>query len=533
SGIFADSDNDGVCDADDQCPGSDDALIGTACDDGNECTTDDVYDANCGCSGTVIEGCGGCNYVSIDNNDFEGGWGIWNDGGSDVARVSNATYANSGTYFIQLRDNSGVESSATTDNLNLLAFGEVTINFSYYPRSMDNSNEGFWLQVSTNGGSTFTTIEEWNRDDEFANNQRYNETVVHDGVFSSNTQFRFRCDASGNSDWIYIDDVEITGCQGAVPDPTCTDGLQNGDEEGVDCGGASCDPCITCTDGIQNGDETGIDCGGSFCSPCSVGGCTYEVINNGTFESGWGIWNDGGSDARRSSNDASRANNGTYCFRIQDNTSTSVVTTDALNLVNYEELTIDFSFITSSMENNEDFWLQVSTDDGATYATAQSWAAGSDFSNNIRDAGNVVIDGPFTSDTRLRFRNDASTNNDRVYIDDVVVYGCLKSGARLIDPGLAIPEESVEEMKAMLSVVSIYPNPTSYVLNVNFEMTRSSEVEIRVMDVTGKLVMTNQLNSQEGQNKVQITTSDLPLGMYFLTMIAEDQIITKRFIVQR
>ena len=55
--------------------------------------------------------------------------------------------------------------------------------------------------------------------------------------------------------------------------PTCTDGVQNGDETGIDCGG-SCPPCdggATCTDGIQNGDETGVDCGGS-CPPCDGDG---------------------------------------------------------------------------------------------------------------------------------------------------------------------------------------------------------------------------------------------------------------------
>ncbi|MDC0304133.1 S8 family serine peptidase [Flavobacteriales bacterium] len=41
-----DTDNDGVCDTEDQCPGQDDALIGTACNDGNVCTTGDVYDTN-------------------------------------------------------------------------------------------------------------------------------------------------------------------------------------------------------------------------------------------------------------------------------------------------------------------------------------------------------------------------------------------------------------------------------------------------------------------------------------------------------
>ena len=37
---------------------------------------------------------------------------------------------------------------------------------------------------------------------------------------------------------------------GGGPDPTCDDGIQNGDETGVDCGG-SCTACPTCDDGIQ------------------------------------------------------------------------------------------------------------------------------------------------------------------------------------------------------------------------------------------------------------------------------------------
>jgi hypothetical protein len=31
------------------------------------------------------------------------------------------------------------------------------------------------------------------------------------------------------------------------------------------------DPPATCDDGIQNGDEEGIDCGGTFCEPCETG----------------------------------------------------------------------------------------------------------------------------------------------------------------------------------------------------------------------------------------------------------------------
>ena len=55
---------------------------------------------------------------------------------------------------------------------------------------------------------------------------------------------------------------------------TCTDGIQNQSETGVDCGGP-CTACPTCTDGIQNQSETGVDCGG----PC--GACPVICTGNG------------------------------------------------------------------------------------------------------------------------------------------------------------------------------------------------------------------------------------------------------------
>ncbi|NJN78333.1 MAG: right-handed parallel beta-helix repeat-containing protein [Saprospiraceae bacterium] len=80
---------------------------------------------------------------------------------------------------------------------------------------------------------------------------------------------------------------------------TCFDGLKNGDEMGIDCGG-KCSPCAngctdsnahnynatattddgtceTCSDGIQNGDETRIDCGGS-CAPCAALNCGCDFV---------------------------------------------------------------------------------------------------------------------------------------------------------------------------------------------------------------------------------------------------------------
>ena len=78
--------------------------------------------------------------------------------------------------------------------------------------------------------------------------------------------------------------------------PTCSDGIRNGAETGIDCGSSSdCGPCGTgqncdvasdcaslvcddvclapaCNDGVQNGSETGVDCGGADCNAqCIIG----------------------------------------------------------------------------------------------------------------------------------------------------------------------------------------------------------------------------------------------------------------------
>ena len=82
--------------------------------------------------------------------------------------------------------------------------------------------------------------------------------------------------------------------------PACPDGIKNGSETDIDCGGASCPKCAdgkgckvagdcanavclgsplacqpaSCNDNATNGTETDVDCGGSNCQPCALAkGC--------------------------------------------------------------------------------------------------------------------------------------------------------------------------------------------------------------------------------------------------------------------
>ncbi|MBX2875036.1 MAG: S8 family serine peptidase, partial [Saprospiraceae bacterium] len=299
---------DGIQNGDEEgvdCGGSNCAECVPTCNDGKqngEETGVDCGGPNCPICATCVDGiqngsetgvdCGGSDCVPCNDcleqlsfDDFDTDFGIWIDGGSDCRRSSvDAQFSvNEIGASVRLRDNSS-SSVVTTSNLNLSGYSRIRVNFSYLTVSMDNANEDFWLQVSTDGGSTFNTVEEWNLGDEFENEIRYDESIEINWTFSASTQFRFRCDASDNGDYVYIDNIAIIGCDGNPVEPTCTDGIQNGQETGVDCGGPDCPDCPTeptCDDGIQNGQETGVDCGGPDCPDCPTEPTCDDGIQNG------------------------------------------------------------------------------------------------------------------------------------------------------------------------------------------------------------------------------------------------------------
>ena len=53
----------------------------------------------------------------LDSENFEPGWGIWNDGGSDCDRTNSETP--NGTYSINIQDNSGTSSAMTTNDIDI------------------------------------------------------------------------------------------------------------------------------------------------------------------------------------------------------------------------------------------------------------------------------------------------------------------------------------------------------------------------------------------------------------------------------
>lgn len=141
---------------------------------------------------------------------FETGWDGWVDGGVDCARVS-STNSYEGSYSIQIRDNSGTASAMTSAAVDVSGYNELTLQFYFRAVSMENG-EDFWVRYFD--GSTWSTIAAYARGTNFNNNTFYVVTITMSSanyVFPTNAQFRFQCDASDDTDQIYIDAVTVTG----------------------------------------------------------------------------------------------------------------------------------------------------------------------------------------------------------------------------------------------------------------------------------------------------------------------------------
>lgn len=69
-------------------------------------------------------------------------------------------------------------------------------------------------------------------------------------------------------------------------------------------------------------------------------------------------------------------------------------------------------------------------------------------------------------------------------------------------------------------VGSVYPNPVQDVLNVTVSTSKSEIATVSILDVSGKLVQKETKSLGKGSSILQISTSQLPQGIYFLNVVS-------------
>ena len=76
---------------------------------------------------------------------------------------------------------------------------------------------------------------------------------------------------------------------------------------------------------------------------------------------------------------------------------------------------------------------------------------------------------------------------------------------------------------------SILPNPVQSMATVSLESTKNQSIDIEIVNIAGQIVeRKNNVQLQEGDNFVQLSTSDLVNGLYFVTVRNGNRLMTKK-----
>lgn len=104
---------------------------------------------------------------------------------------------------------------------------------------------------------------------------------------------------------------------------------------------------------------------------------------------------------------------------------------------------------------------------------------------------------------KFEFESDGGNN---IYIDDINIY----SGSASDDLIVGLDEQQA------IDRITLYPNPTEGDVTVRFDAANAQEVNMQVVDVTGKVINTSSVNANTGANMVVLGTDNFAPGMYFL-----------------
>jgi hypothetical protein len=308
----------------------------------------------------------------------------------------------------------------------------------------------------------------------------------------------------------YIDDIVQVG----APEPTCTDGVQNGNETGVDCGGPDCPVCPpSCTDGVQNGNETGVDCGGPDCPECPAADPTAGPETDAST----------GTDMYIYSGLSGNANESDFAgFNLVDfagGVTISEPVLDGNKVIKLENLDFTGSGLGLNF-NATGAYTFVHLQYYATTATAFNFSLVDDSLSQTVCCGNPAepfytfgngADAPLTKGEwvsvfiPLQHFNDFNSGWDGTDIKQTLVTG---SGTIYLDNIFFSTTNVLSVDNFATTEFKVFPNPT----NSDWTILGNSVINnVTVYDILGKQVIALEPNA----TNTKIDASSLKSGMYF------------------
>jgi len=168
----------------------------------------------------------------------------------------------------------------------------------------------------------------------------------------------------------------------------------------------------------------------------------------------------------------------------------------------------------------------VSTEGTASSFTWSSTNSNIKFSDGISTANpltttstsvNVNYAGVALGNHSLSVTANNSCGSSKMYTLKVTVKNCTKSGETELTSG----DENA---------FSVYPNPTSDLVTVNFNSNVGGKYSVKLSDMNGKVVILEYLDAIIGNNEYKCLLGDLAPGLYSLVIQTDDATFQSRII---
>lgn len=97
--------------------------------------------------------------------------------------------------------------------------------------------------------------------------------------------------------------------------------------------------------------------------------------------------------------------------------------------------------------------------------------------------------------------------------------------------GIPHVRDIVSEGSESASLISVYPNPASTNVNVNFYSTLGGSGSIALTDINGRTVTADVVTINSGKNIFALNTTTLSNGLYFISINSNDGSINKKILI--
>lgn len=118
------------------------------------------------------------------------------------------------------------------------------------------------------------------------------------------------------------------------------------------------------------------------------------------------------------------------------------------------------------------------------------------------------------------------TVNGNYYVEVFNAQGCST-----VSTMFGVIDIGIDEMDQQ-AVLNVYPNPANNELTLEISLSKSSAVKINMLNVAGQAVYREQLSQFTGVYKKQVDLKDLAKGIYYLQVITDGDVVTKKIIKQ-